>query len=74
MTYTTKYKFMIDGNIVCNLRPDQEKGRVLSQYVAEMINDVAVSIEARHLTEEDRADIIATICDALNKNYVVKKK
>lgn len=67
MTYTPETQFQItsDTRMVYNLR--QEGWR---KGMPTMVNDIAVSIEARHLPEEVQAEIARVICVALNRELV----
>ena len=67
-TYKPESNFQAtaDASLVYNLRTTGRfhKGREQWQ------NDVAISITAWHLTDEERADIARTIRDAMNAKYV----
>lgn len=67
-TYKPESNFQAtaDASLVYNLRTTGRfhKGREQWQ------NDVAISITAHHLTDEERADIARTIRDAMNAKYV----
>jgi len=73
MKYKPETPFQIcgDNRLVYNLH--HEKTRPWSTDMC-LVNDVCVSIEARHLTEETQAEIAQTICDALNKKYPIGHK
>lgn len=55
-----------DASLVYNLR---STGR-FQKGQEEWENDVAIAITARHLTDEQRADIARTIRDAMNAKYL----
>ena len=62
--YNPETPWAIEKNLIYNLRQDGfRKG------VPVMINDVAVSVEARHLPPEIQEDIVNTIFVALNRKY-----
>ena len=69
-TYKTESKFQAtdDASLVYNL---QHIG--WSKGEKEWANDVAISITAHHLTDEERADIARTIRDAMNAKYLNDK-
>lgn len=65
--YEPESSFVCDGNLVYNLRQvGWRKGE------PEMANDVAVTIQAHHLSPEIQADIANTICAELNRKYTKK--
>ena len=65
MKYTTKSAFKIDTNLIYNLRHyGWEKGEQSFQ------NDLSINLEARHLTEDQRQDIMKTIVDALDSKFL----
>lgn len=65
--YEPESSFICDGNLVYNLRQvGWREGK------PEMANDVAVTIQAHHLSPEIQADIANTICAELNKKYTKK--
>ena len=55
-----------DASLVYNLR---STGR-FRKGQEEWENDVAIAITARHLSDEQRADIARTIRDAMNAKYL----
>lgn len=66
MSYKTETEFHTsdDNRLVYSLRQDgYKKGRPV------MVNDIAVSIEARHLPAETQAAIAKLIKDTLNTNF-----
>lgn len=63
--YIPETPFLCDGNLVYNLRQTAwKKGE------PEMSNDIAVTIQARHLPAEIQTEIADVICTALNRKYV----
>lgn len=62
----TNFQAVGDGSLVYNLRTT---GR-FREGAEEWENDVSVAITARHLTEDQRADVARTIRDALNAKYL----
>ncbi len=67
MNYIPETQFQItsDNRMVYNLRQEgYRKG------MPAMTNDIAVSIEARHLPEEVQEEIARVICVALNRELV----
>jgi len=65
--YKPETSWKIEDNLVYNLRQDGwRKGKPI------MVNDIAISIEARHLSSEFRADIANTIATALNMKYFLE--
>jgi hypothetical protein len=67
MNYTPETRFKVSGDnrLVYNLRGGGwKKGEPV------MLNDIAVSIEARHLPEEVQARIAFIISVALNREFV----
>lgn len=58
-----------DASLIYNLRhTGWRKGEQV------WTNDVAISITAHHLTDEQRADIARTIRDAMNAKYLPNAK
>lgn len=65
--YTANYPFQASGNFIYNLRQDGwKKGE------PNLVNDVAVQINAHHLSEEQRAKITEVITNALNEAFPVE--
>lgn len=67
MNYTpeTQFQTTSDNRLVYNLRNECWK-----RGMPTMVNDIVVSIEARHLPEEVQAEIARVICVALNRELV----
>jgi hypothetical protein len=67
-TYKPESSFQAtsDASLVYNLRATGRFRRGQEQWE----NDVAISITARHLSDEQRADIADTIRDVMNAKYL----
>ena len=67
-TYKPESIFQVtdDASLVYNLRATGRFRKGQEQWE----NDVEISITARHLTDEQRADIADTIRDALTAKYL----
>jgi len=65
MIYKPETGWKIEGDLIYNLRQvGWRKGEPI------MVNDVAVSVSAQHLSKKVRKDIAETIVTALNRKYV----
>lgn len=62
--YKPETKWTSDGNLVYNLHQDGwKKGEPI------MVNDVAIQIQATHLSDDEQAKIAGIIKTALNEEY-----
>lgn len=63
--YVPETSFIVDGNLVYNLHQTGWKNGQ-----PEMSNDIAVTIQARHLSTEIQTEIADAICTALNRKFI----